>query len=59
VSKKTADSLAMRNAIFRMEDVIKSIPGNGIEENGVRHVHHFAPGIYGLSCRSIRDRDGA
>jgi hypothetical protein len=47
VSKKTADSLAMRNAIFRMEDVIKSIPGNGIEENGVRHVHHFAPGIYG------------
>lgn len=43
---KKADSAAMRNAIFRLEDFITSIPGNGIEESGVRHVHHFAPGVY-------------
>ena len=36
----------MRKAIFDLEDFIKSIPGNGIEESGIQHVHHFAPGIY-------------
>ncbi len=44
---KRPDSAAARNAIFRLEEFIESIPGNGIEENGVHHVHHFAPGIYG------------
>ena len=43
---KKADSAAMRSAIFRMEDVVTSIPGNGVEESGIRHVHHFAPGVY-------------
>lgn len=45
--QKKPDSAAMRRAIFNLEDFITSIPGNGVEENGVRHVHHFAPGIYG------------
>ena len=43
---KKADTAAMRSAIFRLEDHIKSIPGNGIEESGIEHVHHFAPGVY-------------
>ncbi len=43
---KNADSFNCRAAIFRLEDYIKSIPGNGIEASGITHVHHFAPGIY-------------
>ena len=43
---KRPDNAAMRNAIFRLEDFIKSVPGNGIEESGIQHVHHFAPGVY-------------
>lgn len=43
---KRADSAAMRDAIFRLEDFVKSIPGSGVEESGIRYVHHFAPGVY-------------
>ncbi len=43
---KKADSAAMRHAIFRLEDFIKSVPGNGIDESGIQHIHHFAPGVY-------------
>jgi hypothetical protein len=43
---KAADSAAHRDAIFRLEDFITSIHGNGIEESGIKHIHHFAPGVY-------------
>jgi hypothetical protein len=43
---KKPDTSAMRHAIFRLEDYIKSVPGNGIEESGIQHIHHFAPGVY-------------
>jgi len=43
---KKPDSSALRSAIFRLEDAIKSIPGSGIEESGIQHIHHFAPGVY-------------
>ena len=44
--ERTADDAAHRNAIFRLEDFIKSIPGNGVDESGIKHLHHFAPGVY-------------
>jgi hypothetical protein len=44
--EKRADSAEHRDAIFRLEEYITSIPGNGIEESGIRYVHHFAPGTY-------------
>ena len=43
---KLPDQSTLRNSIFRLEDEIRQIPGNGIEESGIRHVHHFAPGVY-------------
>jgi hypothetical protein len=43
---KSPDSASHRAAIFRLEDYITSIPGNGIEESGIQYVHHFAPGAY-------------
>lgn len=43
---KHADSSNFRDSIFRLEDYIKSIPGNGIEESGIEHVHHFGSGTY-------------
>jgi hypothetical protein len=38
--------IPFNNKIFRLENYITSIPGNGIEESGIRFVHHFAKGTY-------------
>ncbi len=38
--------IPLNDKIFRLEDEIKSLPGNGIDESGIRFVHHFAKGAY-------------
>ncbi len=43
---KQPDSAQMRQAICRLEDDIKNLPGNGAEESGITWVHRFTPGLY-------------
>lgn len=36
----------LHKRIFELENLIESIPGNGIDEAGIEFVHHFAGGTY-------------